>query len=348
MTPPRALVPIPENPRAVLYCRVSKEESLTGGVTLDAQEQRLRAYALSQGLEVVALVKDDGVSGAVPFAERPAGAEVRALFLAGAKELSRRGRRHGPAHLVTAKLDRLGRDTADLLSTVREFQRAGVTVHTSDEGGEVEDLENGNAELMVTMRAAFASFERRAIKTRTKAALAFKRSQGLRTGHIPYGMRLAADGKHLESEASEAPVLERLAKRKELRAEAEKALSVARWDVACWEKLVADTSSELDLIAAQRAVDGHGPVDEFGEPMEGYEAVLVELEAKSRQRLAELREARAKLREARARCAVLVKEKKAHGSRAIAREFNADPVKYPARGAKGWSAQLVEQLLGRV
>ena len=55
---------------------------------------------------------------------------------------------------------------------MREFQGAGLAIHTSDEGGEVEDLENGNAELMVTMRAAFASFERRAIQTRTKAALA--------------------------------------------------------------------------------------------------------------------------------------------------------------------------------
>jgi len=345
MTPPRSIVPSHDNPRAVLYCRVSKEESLTGGVTLDAQEQRLRAYCLSQGLEVVALVKDDGVSGAVPFAERPAGAEVRALFLAGAKELSRRGRRNGPAHLVLAKLDRLGRDTADLLSTVREFQRAGVAVHTSDEGGEVEDLENGNAELMVTMRAAFASFERRAIKTRTKAALAFKRSQGLRTGHIPYGMRLAADGKHLEPEASEALVLERLAEAKKDRAEVEKEIALADFDAKGWKQIVADTSSELDLIAGERAVNGHGPVDEFGEEMEGYEAQLVELEAMARQRLAE---ARAKLRELRARRPVLVAKKKANGSRALARVFNATPAKYPARGAKGWSAQLVEQLLERV
>ena len=101
-------------------------------------------------------------------------------------------------------------------------------------------------------------------------------------------------------------------------------------------KLCELRARRADLIS--RAVDEHGTVDELGESIEGLKAALVELLAKSRQHLAE----------ANARCAVLVKEKKAHGSRAIAREFNADPVKYPARGAKGWSAQLVEQLLRRV
>lgn len=330
--------------KAVLYCRVSKEEAATKGVTLDAQEQRLRAYCLSRGLEVVALVKDDGISGGVPFAERPAGAEVRALFLAGACNLKKGQKRGAPSHLVAAKLDRLGRDTADLLSTVREFQGAGLAIHTSDEGGEVEDLENGNAELMVTMRAAFASFERRAIQTRTKAALAFKKSQGLRVGKIPLGMRLAEDGKHLEPD----PVTERPVRlmvenrREEMRVREEIALGDA--EAAKWEKLVADTSSELDLIADRRAVDGHGPVDEFGEEIEGLEAQLVELEAGARQRLAE---ARAKLRELRARRAVLVAKKKATSILATVRTLNADPVTYPPRGRGPWDPKTVRQALER-
>ncbi len=45
---------------------------------------------------------------------------------------------------------------------------------------------------------AFAEYERLLIKARTKAALAVKRSRGERTGDIPYGWQLAADGIHLE------------------------------------------------------------------------------------------------------------------------------------------------------
>lgn len=337
--------------RAVLYCRVSKEEAATKGVTLEAQEQRLRAYCLSRGLEVVALVKDDGVSGAVPFAERPAGAEVRALFLAGACNLKKAQKRGAPSHLVVAKIDRLGRDTADILGVVRELQAAGLAVHTSDEGGEVEDLENGNAELMVTMRAAFASFERRAIASRTKAALAFKKSQGLRVGKIPLGMRLAEDGKHLEPD----PVTERAVRlmvenrREEMRVREEIALGDA--EAANWEKLVADTSSELDLIAAERAAFGHGPVDDFGEEIEGLEPLLVELDAKARQRLGEARqrlaEARAKLRELRVRRAALVAKKKATSILATVRALNADPVTYPPRGRGPWDPKTVRQALER-
>jgi len=45
---------------------------------------------------------------------------------------------------------------------------------------------------------AFAEYERLLIKARTRAALAVKRSRGERTGDVPYGSQLAADGVHLE------------------------------------------------------------------------------------------------------------------------------------------------------
>jgi DNA invertase Pin-like site-specific DNA recombinase len=330
--------------RAVLYCRVSKEQARTSGVTLEAQESRLRAYCLSLGLEVAAVVKDDGVSGAVPFAERPAGAQVRELFLAGACNLTKGQRRGAPSHLVAAKLDRFGRDTADLLSTVREYQGAGVAVHTSDEGGLVESLENDDAELLLTIRAAFASHERRKISTRTKAALSFKKSQGLRVGKIPLGMRLASDGKHLEPD----PVTERAVRimvenrREELRVREEMALCESR--AAAFAQALKETSQELATISETRALYGHGPMDEFGEEMEGYEATLVEYEAKLE---AKLRQLRSDLREHRKLRAELVAKKKATSILATVRALNADPVAYPPRGARPWNATTIRQALER-
>lgn len=44
--------------RAALYLRVSTAEQATYGVSLQAQEERLRAYAAAHGLEVVALKLD--------------------------------------------------------------------------------------------------------------------------------------------------------------------------------------------------------------------------------------------------------------------------------------------------
>jgi hypothetical protein len=47
---------------AVAYCRVSTQEQVRGGVSLDAQTERLRAYCRAAGLELVELVREEGVT----------------------------------------------------------------------------------------------------------------------------------------------------------------------------------------------------------------------------------------------------------------------------------------------
>jgi len=46
---------------AVLYIRVSTDEQARHGVSLDAQEERLRAYCTMRDLEIVGVVRDEGV-----------------------------------------------------------------------------------------------------------------------------------------------------------------------------------------------------------------------------------------------------------------------------------------------
>ena len=48
--------------RTVGYCRVSTEEQATGGLSLAAQESKVRAYADLYGLELVDVIVDPGVS----------------------------------------------------------------------------------------------------------------------------------------------------------------------------------------------------------------------------------------------------------------------------------------------
>jgi DNA invertase Pin-like site-specific DNA recombinase len=325
--------------RAVLYCRVSKEQARTSGVTLEAQEARLRAYCISLGLEVAAVVKDDGVSGAAPFADRPAGAQVRELFLAGACNLAKGQRRGAPSHLVAAKLDRFGRDTADLLSTVREYQGAGVAVHTSDEGGLVESLENDDAELLLTIRAAFASHERRKISVRTKAALAYKKSQGLRTGTIPLGKRLAADGKHLEDNPAELEAVEKIRANAHRHAEILEELEAVRARLAEFRALRDQTGGELELEESRFVAEGS--FDEFGEPLD-LRPALRALKSATERQAENLR----RLREEKKRELALIKEKKATSYLGTARELNARIGDlYPTRNAKAWSERLVRQFV---
>lgn len=67
---------------AVAYVRVSTEEQAKEGVSLEAQEARPRAYCTAQGLELVAVLREEGASAASPLASRP-GAELLALIAAG-------------------------------------------------------------------------------------------------------------------------------------------------------------------------------------------------------------------------------------------------------------------------
>ena len=68
-----------------------------------------------------------------------------------------------------------------------------------------ESLDTGSAagRLVITIMGAVSQWEREAIGERTRDALRHKRAQGERTGNVPYGFRLAADGKHVEPDSAE-------------------------------------------------------------------------------------------------------------------------------------------------
>ena len=89
----------------------------------------------------------------------------------------------------------MARDSLLAAMVERLVEREGATVRTADATSDGDEPE---AVLMRRIVDAFAEYERLLIKARTKAALAVKRSRGERTGDIPYGWRLGADGVHLE------------------------------------------------------------------------------------------------------------------------------------------------------
>ena len=72
---------------AVLYIRVSTDEQARQGVSLDAQEGRLRAYCAMRGLEVVDIIRDEGVSAFKHLDKRPGGAHLLQLLAKARKHL---------------------------------------------------------------------------------------------------------------------------------------------------------------------------------------------------------------------------------------------------------------------
>jgi len=86
--------------KVILYGRCSTAEQASEGISLEAQQAKMRAYADLYELEVVEMIVDPGESGKT--LKRPG--------LQRALELLRNGAAEG---VVIAKLDRLTRSVAD-------------------------------------------------------------------------------------------------------------------------------------------------------------------------------------------------------------------------------------------
>lgn len=177
---------------AIGYIRVSTEEQASGGVSLDAQEAKLRAWAELNGAELVAVHVDAGVSGCRAD-NRPG---LQAALEAACRER---------AALVVYSLSRLARSTRDTLDLAERLDRAGADLVSLSER---IDTTTAAGRMVFRMLAVLNEFERDQISERTTMALAHKRSRGEKTGgDLPYGYRLGGDGVTLAPDFSEQVVI---------------------------------------------------------------------------------------------------------------------------------------------
>lgn len=174
------------------YVRVSTDRQAEYGVSLDAQEAKIRAMATVQGAELVDVIVDGGESA--KSLNRPG---LQRLM-----ELVNGGKIQG---VIVAKLDRLTRSVKDLCRLLELFEKRKVALISV-----AESLDTGSAagRLVITIMGAVSQWEREAIGERTRDALQHKRSNGERVGNIEFGYRLSADMRHLEPEPMERTSLE--------------------------------------------------------------------------------------------------------------------------------------------
>jgi DNA invertase Pin-like site-specific DNA recombinase len=180
--------------KAVAYVRVSSDEQATEGVSLDAQEARVRAYCVASGLDLVEVFRDEGVSAGTPLEKRPEGARlIRTLAKGEARQV------------VAVKLDRLFRNALDCLSNIEHWDRTGVGVHLLDLS---VNTSTAAGRAFLQMAAAFAEMERGMVRERTEAALAHKKSQRQVYSQTPYGYD--RQGNDLVANAAEQAVIIRI------------------------------------------------------------------------------------------------------------------------------------------
>jgi DNA invertase Pin-like site-specific DNA recombinase len=171
----------------IAYLRVSTNEQASSGLGLEAQ---LAAIERTTG-RTDKVYQDDGYSGSDP--KRPG--------LLDALEALQKD-----DTLLVAKRDRLARDAYLSAWIEKEAKRRGARIASA--AGEGTDADDPASILMRRMVDAFAEYERLLIGARTTAALAAKRQRGEKTGGgVPFGYRLAQDGKTLLEDADEQRVI---------------------------------------------------------------------------------------------------------------------------------------------
>ena len=177
--------------RAMGYARVSTDKQADQGVSLEAQEAKIRAMATVQGAAVIELIVEGGESA--KDLKRP-GME-RLLTLVDERKVDT---------VIIAKLDRLTRSVKDLAELLERFQRRDVSLVSV-----AESLDTGSAagRLVINIMTAVSQWEREAIGERTRDAMQHKKSTGRCVGNIAYGYRLAPDGEHIEPEPTEQAAL---------------------------------------------------------------------------------------------------------------------------------------------
>lgn len=140
----------------IAYARVSTDDQ----TCLNQRKQIEERYQVGKWFE------DAAVSGAVPAAQREGLSSLLAYV------------REGDTVIVAA-IDRLGRDTIDVLQTVEALKAKGVAVVSIREGF---DLSSPIGKAMLTMLAAVAELEKSNIKARQLAGLVRARSEGKQLG----------------------------------------------------------------------------------------------------------------------------------------------------------------------
>lgn len=185
--------------KAIIYVRLSSYLGETDTTTSpERQEEACRAYAASQGWEVIEVVSDLDVSGSDKGLrlDRPGLVRVRSLW-------------QDADVLLFAKIDRLARNVLDWSRIREEADRVKCALVSVADG---LDLTTPGGRFVATILQAFAEMEAAMISTRTKEAVAHLAREGRHRGGQPsYGWMAAprsdGPGFRLVLDPLKAPIL---------------------------------------------------------------------------------------------------------------------------------------------
>jgi len=161
--------------KAAIYVRVSTEDQVKLGISLEAQEESLKNYSSALGYELFKIYKDEGRSGK-DIKGRPAMQEL--LHDAELRKFQA---------IFIYKLDRFSRSLMDLITTIEKLKEWNIDFISLQDKIETT---SASGKLMFHIISAFAEFERNVTSDRTKMAMNFKAKQGSIVSRAALGYKI--------------------------------------------------------------------------------------------------------------------------------------------------------------
>ncbi len=180
--------------KVAAYIRVSTHMQVEEGYSLSAQKERLKAFAYSQGWEIVQFFVDEGISA--KDMDRP---ELQRML---------KGVREEMFDIVLVyKLDRLTRSVIDLDKLLTEFSKHNVMFKSSTE---VYDTTTATGRLFIRLVASMAQWERENLGERIRMGMEQKAQEGKWViNRIPFGYS-RVEGDFLEIVEQEAIIVRKI------------------------------------------------------------------------------------------------------------------------------------------
>lgn len=158
--------------KCAIYRRVSTDMQAEKGSSLEAQKERLHAFAISQGWEVTNDYVDDGYSA--KNMDRPALQRMLSHMRQGVFDV-----------ILVYKLDRLCRSVRDLNDLIKDFEDHKVKFKSSTES---LDTTTATGRMMINIVGTLAQWEREQTAERVSMILNERSKKGLwNGGPMPYG-----------------------------------------------------------------------------------------------------------------------------------------------------------------
>jgi len=181
--------------RVVLYARVSTQEQVAHGYSLDGQVERLLQHSVTAGYDVVAVETDPGWSGA--YLERPGMDRVRELVSLGGVDV-----------VLAHDRDRLSREPEHLATLKKEFAEYGTKLRALNDLGD-DTLEG---ELGQGVMDQLARYQRKKLAQKGNQGKLDKARKGkiIAVNTTTYGYKLSESREHYEVDEERMAIVRRV------------------------------------------------------------------------------------------------------------------------------------------